>query len=89
VGHRADTRGTIAVLAGIGLEQPDELAYVLRRQVRIGDEGQDRTGPYALGDKLAASEKVGLAIKMAHPVVQVSVYDSVEGGQTIIGTEKA
>jgi hypothetical protein len=38
---------------------------------------------------LEGAEKVGLAIKMAHPVVQVSVYDSVEGGQTIIGTEKA
>ena len=35
-----------------------------------------------------AAEKVGLAIKKAHPIVQVSVYDSVEGGQTIIGLEK-
>ncbi len=36
-----------------------------------------------------AAEKAGLKIKKAHPVVQVSVYDSTEGGQTIIGAEKA
>jgi hypothetical protein len=32
---------------------------------------------------------MGLHIKKTHPIVQVSVYDSVEGGQTIIGLEKA
>jgi len=34
---------------------------------------------------LEQAEKVGLHIKKTHPIVQVSVYDSVEGGQTIIG----
>ncbi len=30
------------------------------------------------------AEKIGLKIKTAHPVVQVSVYDSVKGAKTII-----
>jgi hypothetical protein len=30
------------------------------------------------------AEKTGLKIKTAHPVVQVSVYDSVKGAKTII-----
>jgi hypothetical protein len=33
---------------------------------------------------LEAAEKAGLTIKKAYPIVRVSVYDSVVGGQTII-----
>jgi hypothetical protein len=36
-----------------------------------------------------AAEKAGLKIKKAHPVVWVSVCDSMKGRQTIIGAEKA
>ncbi len=36
-----------------------------------------------------AAQKAGLKIKTAHPVVQVSVYDSVGGAKTIITAEKA
>jgi len=35
------------------------------------------------------AEKAGLKIKKAHPVVRVSVCDSMKGRQTIIGAEKA
>jgi hypothetical protein len=35
------------------------------------------------------AEKAGVKIKTAHPVVQVSVYDSVRGAKTIITAEKA
>ena len=38
---------------------------------------------------IEAAEKAGLKIKEAHPVVQVSVYDSIEGREIIIGVEKA
>jgi hypothetical protein len=38
---------------------------------------------------LEAAQKVGLKIKTAHPIVQVSVYDSLKGGITIITAEKA
>jgi hypothetical protein len=38
---------------------------------------------------IEAAEKAGLKIKEAHPVVQVSVYDSIEGRQIIIGAGKA
>jgi hypothetical protein len=38
---------------------------------------------------IEAAEKAGLKIKEAHPVVQVSVYDSIEGRQIIIGAETA
>jgi hypothetical protein len=35
-----------------------------------------------------AAQKAGGKIKTAHPVVQVSVYDSVKGAKTIITAEK-
>jgi hypothetical protein len=35
-------------------------------------------------DSLDEAEKVGQAIKKAHPIVQVSVYDAVESAQTIL-----
>lgn len=35
-------------------------------------------------DTLEEAEKVGLAIKKAYPLVQVSVYDAVESAQTIL-----
>jgi hypothetical protein len=34
------------------------------------------------------AEKIGLKIKKAYPVVQVSVYDTVQGQKTIIGAGK-
>jgi hypothetical protein len=36
-----------------------------------------------------AAQKAGLKIKTAHPVVHVSVYDSVKGAKIIITAEKA
>jgi hypothetical protein len=36
---------------------------------------------------LKAAQKAGVKIKTAHPVVQVSVYDSVKGAKTIITAE--
>jgi hypothetical protein len=38
---------------------------------------------------LEAAEKAGLQIKSAYPIIQVSVYDSAEGRQAIIGVKKA
>ena len=35
-----------------------------------------------------AAEKAGLQIKQAYPIVQVSIYDSAEGSQIIIGAKK-
>jgi hypothetical protein len=35
-------------------------------------------------ESLEEAEKVGQAIKKAHPIVQVSVYDAVESAQTIL-----
>jgi hypothetical protein len=35
-------------------------------------------------DTLDEAQKVGQAIKKAHPIVQVSVYDAVESAQTIL-----
>jgi hypothetical protein len=35
-------------------------------------------------ESLDAAEKAGQAIKKAHPIVQVSVYDAVESAQTIL-----
>ena len=35
-----------------------------------------------------AAEKAGLQIKQAYPVVHVSIYDSAEGSQIIIGAKK-
>jgi len=40
VGHRAHARGAVAVLTGIGLQQRDELAQILCRQLRVGDQYQ-------------------------------------------------
>lgn len=34
-----------------------------------------------------AAEKAGVQIKQAYPVVQVSIYDTTEGNQTIIGVK--
>jgi hypothetical protein len=36
-------------------------------------------------DSLEAAEKIGKSIKKAHPVVQVSIYDSKEGDTKVIG----
>src|SRR5262245_36238140 len=35
-------------------------------------------------DSLEAAEKIGKSIKKAHPVVQVSIYDSKEGDTKVI-----
>jgi hypothetical protein len=35
-------------------------------------------------ESLDEAEKVGQAIKKAHPIVQVSVYDALESAQTIL-----
>jgi hypothetical protein len=35
-------------------------------------------------DSLDEAQKAGRAIKKAHPIVQVSVYDAVESAQTIL-----
>jgi hypothetical protein len=34
--------------------------------------------------ELSDAEKAGRDIKKAHPIVQVSIYDSKEGGQTVL-----
>lgn len=34
--------------------------------------------------EMADAEKAGRVIKKAHPIVQVSIYDSKEGGQTVL-----
>lgn len=36
---------------------------------------------------LEAAEQAGMVIKNAHPIVQVSVYDSVDGVNKIIGAD--
>jgi hypothetical protein len=35
-------------------------------------------------ESLDEAQKVGQAIKKAHPIVQVSVYDAVESAQTVL-----
>lgn len=54
-------------------------------QFRLKGDGQTK-GSFVT---IEAAEKAGLKIKEAHPVVQVSVYDSIEGRQIIIGAGKA
>jgi hypothetical protein len=34
-----------------------------------------------------AAEKAGLQVKQAYPVVQVSIYDSAEGSQKLLGVK--
>jgi hypothetical protein len=55
------------------------------QQFRLKVDGQTKDS----FTTIEAAEKAALKIKQAHPVVQVSVYDSIEGRQIIIEAEKA
>ncbi len=54
------------------------------QQFRLKVDGQTKDS----FTTIEAAEKAGLKIKKAHPIVKVSIYDSIEGRQTIIEAEK-
>jgi hypothetical protein len=62
------------VVLKVGQSRPPQARYRLQvdRQTKSSYES------------LQEAEKAGHAIKKAHPVVQVSVYDAVESAQTIL-----
>ena len=67
------------------LEEPTQDQFSQRRrpdlmQFRLQVDRQTK----ASFDTLAAAEEAGLSIKTAHPVVQVAVYDVVDGINRII-----
>ena len=70
---KKDTGGDDVILK-VGQSRPTQGRYRLQvdRQTKSTYETLDE------------AEKVGQAIKKAHPIVQVSVYDAVESAQTIL-----
>jgi hypothetical protein len=62
------------VIAKVGQSRPAQGRYRLQvdRQTK------------STFDSLDEAQKAGRAIKKAHPIVQVSVYDAVESAQTIL-----
>jgi hypothetical protein len=59
---------------------PASQARVPLGRFRLQVDRQTKAAFAELGD----AEKAGRDIKKAHPIVQVSVYDSEEGGQTVL-----
>jgi hypothetical protein len=66
-------------------EEPAEEAFTQRKKPETGrfllQVDRQTKGSYATAE---AAEKAGLVIKKSHPVVRVSVYDSVDSVNTII-----
>lgn len=72
--------GTITVKRSAGLDEPDEQLLSPRRkpdvkQFRLQVDRQTKSSY----ETLAEAQAAGLAIKTAHPVVQVSIYDATAG----------
>jgi hypothetical protein len=66
--------------AGEAVALPVNQSRVPLERFRLQVDRQTKATFTELGD----AEKAGREIKKAHPVVQVSVYDSKEGGQTVL-----
>jgi hypothetical protein len=72
--------GTISVKRSAAIEDPDDELFSQRRrpdvkQFRLQIDRQTKSSY----DSLADAQAAGLAIKTAHPIVQVSIYDSTAG----------
>jgi hypothetical protein len=65
---------------GETVPQPVNQARVPLGRFRLQVDSQTKAAFAELGD----AEKAGRAIKKAHPVVRVSIYDSEEGQQTVL-----
>ncbi len=69
-------------------EKPEEDVFTQRKRPELGryllqvDRQTKNSYPTA-----EAAHKAGLVIKTGHPVVQVSVYDTVENAHTTIGVQ--
>jgi len=77
--------GTKTLTRSAPPEEPAEESFGQRRRpdlsrFRLQVDRQTK-GSYTT---IEAAQQAGLAIKTAHPVVQVGVYDTVEGVNTII-----
>ena len=59
---------------------PVNQSRVPLNRFRLQVDRQTKATYTELGD----AEKAGRDIKKAHPIVQVSIYDSEEGGQTVL-----
>jgi hypothetical protein len=66
--------------AGEAVALPVNQSRVPLERFRLQVDRQTKATFTELGD----AEKAGREIKKAHPVVQVSVYDAKEGGQTLL-----
>jgi hypothetical protein len=80
----APREGTKTLTRKVAAEEPVEEPSGQRRpelsRFRLQVDRQTK-GSYTT---IEAAQQAGLAIKTAHPIVQVGVYDSVEGVNTII-----
>ncbi|MDQ2080649.1 hypothetical protein RA307_10685 [Xanthobacteraceae bacterium Astr-EGSB] len=82
--------GTISVKRSASVEDLDDDMFSQRRRpdmkrFRLQIDRQTKSSYDALEDAQAA----GLAIKTAHPVVQVSIYDSTAGETHMVEAPKA
>ena len=66
--------------AGETVTQPFNQAREPLHRFRLQVDQQTKASFIELGD----AEKVGRDIKKAHPIVQVSIYDSEAGGRTLL-----
>jgi hypothetical protein len=66
--------------AGEAVALPVDQSRVPLKRFRLQVDRQTK----ATFAELADAEKAGREIKKAHPIVQVSVYDSKEGAQTLL-----
>jgi hypothetical protein len=66
--------------AGEAVALPVNQSRLPLNRFRLQVDRQTKATFTELGD----AEKAGRDIKKAHPVVQVSIYDSEEGGQTVL-----
>lgn len=65
---------------GEAVASPVNQARAPLNRFRLQVDRQTKATFTELGD----AEKAGREIKKAHPIVQVSIYDSQEGGQTVL-----
>jgi len=68
-------------------EEPEQEVFSQRKRPEVGrfwlQVDRQTKGSYETGE---AAEKAGMAIKNGHPLVQVSVYDTVESVNKILKT---
>lgn len=65
---------------GEALAQPVNQARASLHRFQLQVDQQTKASFIELGD----AERAGRDIKKAHPIVQVSIYDSEEGGRTVL-----